>query len=46
MLSEIYPGSSPKIGSAYWDQILEVAIISVVKRVLKRLHELLEQVII
>ncbi|KAL2517677.1 hypothetical protein Adt_13924 [Abeliophyllum distichum] len=43
MLSEIYPGSSPKIGSAYWDQILEVAIISVVKRVLKRLHELLEQ---
>ncbi|CAI9784832.1 unnamed protein product [Fraxinus pennsylvanica] len=43
MLSEIYPGSSPKIGSAYWDQILEGAIISVVKRVLKRLHELLEQ---
>ncbi|KAG8375537.1 hypothetical protein BUALT_Bualt10G0110000 [Buddleja alternifolia] len=43
MLSEIYPGSAPKIGSTYWDQILEVAIISVVKRVLKRLSELLEQ---
>ncbi|KAG6770661.1 hypothetical protein POTOM_026350 [Populus tomentosa] len=24
MLSEIYPGASPKIGSTYWDQILEV----------------------
>ncbi|KAK4420008.1 hypothetical protein Salat_2413700 [Sesamum alatum] len=43
MLSEIYPGSVPKIGSTYWDQIREVAIISVVKRVLKRLCELLEQ---
>ncbi|KAL6533903.1 hypothetical protein OROHE_013736 [Orobanche hederae] len=43
MLSEIYPGSAPKIGSAYWDQIREVAVISVVKRVLKRLYELLEQ---
>lgn len=45
MLSEIYPGSAPKIGSTYWDQIREVAIISIVKRVLKRLCELLEQVI-
>ncbi|KAI3468258.1 hypothetical protein Pfo_024921 [Paulownia fortunei] len=43
MLSEIYPGVAPKIGSTYWDQIREVAIISVVKRVLKRLCELLEQ---
>ncbi|KAK4388878.1 hypothetical protein Sango_2224800 [Sesamum angolense] len=43
MLSEIYPGSVPKFGSTYWDQIREVAIISVVKRVLKRLCELLEQ---
>ncbi|KAJ6745536.1 ZINC FINGER FYVE DOMAIN PROTEIN [Salix koriyanagi] len=43
MLSEIYPGASPKIGSTYWDQILEVGIISVSRRVLKRLHEFLEQ---
>ncbi|KAL8063412.1 hypothetical protein ABFX02_01G025300 [Erythranthe guttata] len=43
LLSEIYPGTAPKIGSTYWDQIREVAIISVVKRVLKRLCELLEQ---
>lgn len=45
MLSEIYPGTTPKIGSTYWDQIREVAIISIIKRVLKRLCELLEQVI-
>lgn len=44
MLSEIYPGTAPKSGSTYWDQIREVAIISSVKRVLKRLCELLEQV--
>lgn len=44
MLSEIYPGASPKIGSSYWDQIREVAVISVARRVLKRLHEFLEQV--
>lgn len=44
MLSEIYPGASPKVGSTYWDQIHEVAIISVSRRVLKRLHEFLEQV--
>ncbi|CAA0838536.1 Unknown protein [Striga hermonthica] len=43
MLSEIYPGSAPKSGSTYWDQIREVAIIAVVKRVLKRQCELLEQ---
>eukprot|EP00257_Ricinus_communis_P015242 XP_015573117.1 uncharacterized protein LOC8271234 [Ricinus communis] len=43
MLSEIYPGGSPKTGSTYWDQIHEVGIISVSRRVLKRLHELLEQ---
>ncbi|KAH7856318.1 hypothetical protein Vadar_001014 [Vaccinium darrowii] len=43
MLSEIYPGGAPKIGSTYWDQILEVGIISVTRRVLKRSHELLEQ---
>ncbi|XP_057799458.1 uncharacterized protein LOC131015200 [Salvia miltiorrhiza] len=43
MLSEIYPGSVPKTGSTYWDQIREVAIISIAKRVLKRLSELLEQ---
>ncbi|KAK3027037.1 hypothetical protein RJ639_041192 [Escallonia herrerae] len=43
MLSEIYPGGSPKIGSSYWDQIHEMGIISVTKRVLKRLQELLEQ---
>ncbi|XP_075107825.1 uncharacterized protein LOC107781681 [Nicotiana tabacum] len=44
ILSEIYPGNSPKIGSTYWDQIREVAMISVIKRVLKRLQEQLEQV--
>ncbi|XP_055820668.1 uncharacterized protein LOC129889408 isoform X2 [Solanum dulcamara] len=43
MLSEIYPGNSPKIGPVYWDQIREVAVISVIKRVLKRLQEQLEQ---
>ncbi|XP_022976078.1 uncharacterized protein LOC111476590 isoform X1 [Cucurbita maxima] len=43
MLSEIYPGASPKSGSNYWDQILEVGIISVSRRILKRLHESLEQ---
>ena len=46
MLSEIYPGGSPKLGSTYWDQIHEVGIISVTRRVLKRLHELLEQVVV
>lgn len=44
MLSEIYPGSSPKMGSKYWDQIHDMAMISVVKRVLKHLQELVEQV--
>ncbi|KAI8559211.1 hypothetical protein RHMOL_Rhmol04G0155500 [Rhododendron molle] len=44
MLSEIYPGGSPKIGSTYWDQIHEVGIISVTRRVLKRSLELLEQI--
>ncbi|XP_042039127.1 uncharacterized protein LOC121784921 isoform X1 [Salvia splendens] len=43
MLSEIYPGSAPKTGPSYWDQIREVAIISIVKRVLRRLSELSEQ---
>ncbi|XP_042498960.1 uncharacterized protein LOC122077177 [Macadamia integrifolia] len=43
MLSEIYPGGSPKTGSTYWDQIQEVGIISVTRRLLKRLHEILEQ---
>ncbi|PWA62406.1 hypothetical protein CTI12_AA322820 [Artemisia annua] len=43
MLSEIYPGRAPKMGATYWDQIYEIAIISVAKRLLKRLQELLEQ---
>ncbi|XP_058075240.1 uncharacterized protein LOC131223756 isoform X2 [Magnolia sinica] len=43
MLSEIYPGGTPKIGSTYWDQIREVSIISVTRRVLQRLHDYLEQ---
>ncbi|XP_068653631.1 uncharacterized protein [Aristolochia californica] len=43
MLSEIYPGVSPKIGLTYWDQIQEVSIISVIKRILQRLQEFLEQ---
>lgn len=46
MLSEIYPGSTPKIGSGYWDQLHEVAIISVTRRILQHLHDLLEQVIV
>lgn len=44
MLSEIYPGGSPNDGSTYWDQILEVGVISVSRRLLKRLQEFLEQV--
>uniref|UniRef100_A0A2P2L9N6 Uncharacterized protein LOC105638290 n=1 Tax=Rhizophora mucronata TaxID=61149 RepID=A0A2P2L9N6_RHIMU len=43
MLSEIYPGGSPKTGSSYWDQIHEIGVISVSRRVLKRLHEFMEQ---
>ncbi|MED6212503.1 hypothetical protein PIB30_083940, partial [Stylosanthes scabra] len=43
MLSEIYPGGSAKDGSTYWDQILEVGVISVLRRLLKHLHEFLEQ---
>jgi len=44
MLSEIYPGGAPKVGFTYWDQVHEVAIISVLRRILKRLQEFLEQV--
>lgn len=44
MLSEIYPGGSPKTGSTYWDQICEVALISVARHLLKRLRECLELV--
>ncbi|KFK32552.1 hypothetical protein AALP_AA6G257700 [Arabis alpina] len=43
MLSEIYPGGSPKVGFTHWDQVHEVAIISVLRRILKRLQEFLEQ---
>ncbi|WJX41875.1 hypothetical protein P8452_29169 [Trifolium repens] len=43
MLSEIYPGGSPKAGFTYWDQILEVGVISASRRLLKRLQEFLEQ---
>ncbi|KAF8115499.1 hypothetical protein N665_0026s0044 [Sinapis alba] len=43
MLSEIYPGGSPKVGFTYWNQVHEVAIISVLRRILKRLQEFLEQ---
>lgn len=42
MLSEIYPGDPPKKGPTYWDQIREVSIISVTRRVLQRLHDFLE----
>lgn len=44
MLSEIYPGASPKMGPTYWDQILDVGVISISRRVLKRLNEYLDQV--
>lgn len=43
MLSEIYPGSSPEIGSIYWDHVQELVMISVTRRVLQRLHDYLEQ---
>ncbi|XP_072966910.1 uncharacterized protein [Typha angustifolia] len=43
MLSEIFPGSSPKMGTTYWDQIQEVAVISVTRRTLQCLHDLLEE---
>ena len=44
MLSEIYPGGSPKAGSIYWDRIHEVGVVSVARRVLRRLSEFLELV--
>ena len=44
LLSEIFPGSSPKVGPTYWDQIQELATISVIKRVLQRLHDILDLV--
>ncbi|CAA6666265.1 unnamed protein product [Spirodela intermedia] len=34
---------SPKSGAAYWNQIQEKTVIFVIKRVLQRLHDLLEQ---
>ncbi|CAN8284290.1 unnamed protein product [Cochlearia groenlandica] len=43
MLSEIYPGGSPKVGFTHWDQVHEVAIISVLRKILKGLQEFLEQ---
>ncbi|XP_031374174.1 uncharacterized protein LOC116188838 isoform X3 [Punica granatum] len=43
VLSEIYPGGSPKAGSTYWDQIHEVGLISISRRVLKRFLEFLEE---
>ncbi|KAL8139244.1 hypothetical protein V2J09_005265 [Rumex salicifolius] len=43
MLSEIYPGDTPKIGLGYWDQIKDAALISLAKHLLKRLHEFLDQ---
>ena len=44
MLSDIFPGGTPKSGSGYWNQIQEVTLIMAIKRVLQRLHDLLEQV--
>ncbi|WOL00352.1 hypothetical protein Cni_G09065 [Canna indica] len=43
VLSEIFPGNSPRLGSSYWDQIQEVATISVTRHILQRLYDLLEQ---
>uniref|UniRef100_M8C4G1 Uncharacterized protein n=1 Tax=Aegilops tauschii TaxID=37682 RepID=M8C4G1_AEGTA len=42
LLSEIFPGTSPKIGPTYWDQIQEVAIILVIKCILQRLSGILD----
>ena len=44
LLSEIFPGSSPKVGATYWDQVQELAMISVIKRILQRLHDILDLV--
>jgi zinc finger FYVE domain-containing protein 26 len=44
LLSEIFPGSSPKEGAAYWDQIQELATISVIKRILQHLHDIVDLV--
>ncbi|XP_011622545.1 uncharacterized protein LOC18432072 [Amborella trichopoda] len=43
LLSQIFPGGAPKKGSTYWDQVQEACIITVTRRVLKRLHDFLDQ---
>ncbi|XP_078432242.1 zinc finger FYVE domain protein isoform X2 [Wolffia australiana] len=43
MLSDINPEGALKGGSAYWSQVQEIATITVVKRVLQRLHDLLDE---
>ncbi|KAG6474190.1 uncharacterized protein LOC122028060 isoform X1 [Zingiber officinale] len=43
VLAEIFPGSSPKLGPSYWEQIQEVATISVTRHILQHLYDLLEQ---
>lgn len=43
ILSEMDPGGSSKSGLTYWDQVHEMAMKSVAKRVLRRLDELLQQ---
>lgn len=44
LLSEIYPGVPPRTGSSYWDQILDVTVISVTKRILQCMQDIVEQV--
>jgi hypothetical protein len=44
VLSEISTGKPPKLGSTYWDQIQEAVLLSMMKRVIQRLQEILESV--
>ncbi|XP_042436944.1 pentatricopeptide repeat-containing protein At5g13270, chloroplastic-like [Zingiber officinale] len=43
VLSEVFAGSSQKLGPSYWEWIQEVATISVTRHILQRLYDLLEQ---
>ncbi|KAF3778358.1 hypothetical protein EJ110_NYTH43674 [Nymphaea thermarum] len=43
LLSEIYPGGAPRAGLTHWDRVQEICIISVIKRVLQRLTDFVEQ---
>lgn len=44
LLSEIDTVKQPKMGPTYWDQIQEAVFVSMMKRVIHRLQEILESV--